>query len=378
VQELLGFIFMIVLPKTIKIFIALFFLCFLFSPASSLIGFWTGNYFPNEKISFLLASFFILATNHKMDRDLLIISSSLFSIFLICFFFHIFNSAKFIYDVNFLYFFIALPIYVSYFRSNKSYIFSLLPYIVFLHLFFSAYQQVHTLENGNWINPLNNYERQDGYAYPPNGLGLHRTAGFFNESSQYASFLVLYVIFYFKDVIKKSKVTFLILMMSIIDILISQSITAFLMAFLYYFAVVLKKINVRKIISILIFILGFAVFGLSNLLNKIESTFFAHNLDYPRLLNAIQNMKETFYSNFLFGNGLSWDRPSWDFISIFFSGYGLIGLLAALSFIFYFLSKLPYYLRLSALAFLFTNGHLLLPLNMFMIFYALSRKKLVK
>ena len=298
----------------------------------------------------------------------------MFAIFLICFFSHVFNNAEFIYDVNFLYFFIALPIYVSYFKSNNRDIFSLLPYVVLLHLFFSAYQQINTLENGNWVNHFNNYSHQNGYAFPPNGMGQYRTSGLFNESSQYASFLVLYAIFYFEGFIKKGKVTFLILLMAIIDFFISQSITAFLMAILYCLVVGFKHINDRKIFGILIFTLGLIVFVLPGFLTKIELTFFADNQDYPRLLSAIQNLKQAFYSNFLFGNGLSWSKPSWDFISIYFSGFGLIGGLGALSFILYFLAKLPFYLRLSSLSFLFTNGHLLIPLNMFMIFYALSRE----
>jgi hypothetical protein len=365
---------MVIFLKKNKAFAVFLFLGFLLSPASSLIGFWTGNYFPNEKISFLLALIFVLMANLKLDRNLLIGSFLIFSIFLICFFSHVFKNAEFKYDINFLYFFLALPIYVSYFKSNNRDIFSLLPYVVLLHLFFSIYQQINTLENGNWVNPFNNYSHQNGYAYPPNGMGQYRTSGLFNESSQYACFLVLYAIFYFEGVIKKGGVNFLILLMSIIDFFVSQSITAFLMATLYCLVVGFKHIKDRKNFLILIFTLGLIVFILPGFLTKIELTFFADNQDYPRLLNAIKNLKQAFYSDFLFGNGLSWSRPSWDFISIYFSGFGLIGGLAALSFIFYFLAKLPYYLRLSSLVFLFTNGHFLIPLNMFMIFYALSNE----
>jgi|GEM_PF-4964840 len=366
------------MPK-VKLFLrnlaAFFFLLFLFSPASSLSGFLELGYFPNEKIAFLISLIVIFFEKEKIDYDLFKKAYGVCSIFLVCSLVHIYENREFRYDINLIYFFLALPFYVSYFKLGCKIIIKLLPYVVLLNIAFSIYQQVQTLENHHWVNYLNNYPSHLNYAYPPNGWGLFRTSGFFSESSQYATLLVLFVIFFLERIVVRNKINSTILFFSIIDIFISQSVTAFFIFWLYMLVNLFNRSFFQKnkeIFYLTIFLSIFILFTSNNLI-KVFQTLVANNHDYPRLINATERMLEAFQSNIFFGIGLSWDRPSWDFLSIYFSGYGILGGLASLYFLYYFLSRLPFRLRYSYPVFLITNGHLLLTINIFMVLFALSK-----
>lgn len=351
-----------------------FFLLFLFSPATSVTGLLGLKYFPNEKLSFLIALFSVLNDTRKIEKELIGLSLLMASFFLVITVFHSLDRVPIIHDLNLVYLFLAIPIYVSYFRSQKSNISSVLPFIVFLELIFSLFQQINTISNPEWINYLNNYPAQQYYSYPTNEMGLFRTSGLFNESSQYAGFLVTYVVIFFEDRLKRNFFKLVVLLLALADIFISQSITAFLMLGFYCLYLILRNFSFRST-KWVIAVLAFAItsYWVTDVFfTKLTITFNADNSDYPRLINAFKNFRDMFNSAPFSGVGLSWDKPSWDFLSIFFSGYGFLGGFASLFFVILVMSKLVMSLRIIWPSYLLTNGHLLLSLNIFYILYALS------
>ncbi len=67
------------------------------------------------------------------------------------------------------------------------------------------------------------------------------------------------------------------------------------------------------------------------------------------------------------GGGLSWENPSWDFLSVYFSGFGILGLIAVLLFLIVVTRKSNFGLILVFIIFLITNGNMLSSLNILVV-----------
>jgi hypothetical protein len=352
-------------------------LIFLLSPALSVVCMFGFPYFPNEKIAFILVLHNLLGRKLIFRPDLLIAGFSVSLVLTVIVVIRSYQGSEVnITDINMIYLFFALVFYIAYFELNFYKIASALPGLVFLQLMISIFQQVAMqFDMPSLAFIFNNYPPQFGYQYPITNLGFYRTAGLFNESSQYATFLVFFIIIYQEGMIKRSKFTGFLLLASIVEIVLNQSITAFLIIFSYFACKSLGGSN-GKFLKI-IFLLTFAyVFGLifPDVFEKINYTLRSDNESYSRLLFAYQRIELVINENLFIGNGLYWDTPSWDVISIYFSGYGLIGLAAILCFMFFIFRRANIALIIMYILFSLTNGNLLVTLNIFLISFLYAVK----
>ena len=223
---------------------------------------------------------------------------------------------------------------------------------------------------------FNNYPPQANYIYPSTSSGLFRTSGLFNESSQYSTFLAFFIIVYYEGLIEKSKFSRFISIASIFELLISQSITAFLVMFMY-FQYKLISAGGRYSLMGLFFLVGISALIIifpEVVLDKIYLTLITDDVSNPRLLFAYQGMIKAFNEHFFIGNGLSWDAPTWDFVSVYFSGYGFLGLTAVFCFVTFILYRANAPLVMLSIVFLTTNGNLLVSLNVYLLSFILAQK----
>ena len=268
--------------------------------------------------------------------------------------------------MNHLYLFIVLPFYFSFFLNNINLIFKVITPVVILNLITSIIQQVNMIIDPFWVNIFNNYPQQEFYSYPITFFGIFRVSGLFNESSQYSTFLVIFLLLHHMKLIVNDRITRVTSFLALIDLILNFSITAYLILIIYLISLIIKSKEVGKVSKGLLISIAFSI--LTPLIyEKVLNTLSLSDDSYPRLIQTISSVIQTYENHFFFGNGLSWENPSWDLFSIYFSGYGFIGFMA----IFYFISKLysrqSFTIYMSFIIFLLTNGNLLLSLNIFIM-----------
>ena len=349
----------------------------LLSPALSIVGIFNFPYFPNEKIGFMLVLLNLLFKKQTFRSDLMIAGFAASSIFASIVAIRLLRGGDMnVTDINMIYLFSALIFYLTYFRLEFHKVVDALPGLVFLQLLVSIIQQMAMqLDMSSLASIFNNYPPQLDYQYGTTDLGFFRTSGLFNESSQYATFLVFFVITYQEGLIKKTNFSRFLLFTSIVEVMINQSITAFLIITLYliykYYSAANKKLDKTALFLVPTFI---CILIFSDVFKKINYTLIADDASFPRLLFAYQRIEQTVYENIFTGNGLHWNTPSWDIVSVYFSGYGLIGLVTTLCFVIFVIQRTSVALAIPFLLFLMTNGNLLGSLNIFFISFLYAQK----
>jgi hypothetical protein len=348
-----------------------FILFCLLTPALSLVGMLGFSYFPNEKIALAIVLISLLVNKKQVYSSSLIVLgltiSLLISTIVIVRWYQ--GGDVSVPDFNMIYLFCALIFYLTYFRMRFVQIMAVLPVLVCFQLTVSIVQQILLqLEMQNLASIFNNYPPQIGYQIPRTNMGWFRTTGLFNESSQYATFLAIFVISYMEGFYSKFRFQNFVFVLTGIEILLNQSITAYLIIFVYFAYKLLR--GQHKMLIILatgaVVLIFFDVF-FQEIYEKIQISILAQDESYPRLLFAYRNIEQTINEHIFIGNGLSWDAPSWDVLSIFFSGYGLIGLVGILCFLAYVIKGANIGIKTALIIFLFTNGNLLGSLTIFLV-----------
>jgi hypothetical protein len=354
-------------------------LILLLSPALSIVAIFGLPYFPNEKIAFLLLAMnFICVKKFVISSNLLILGLTMSLIFTFIIVMRWFQGGNVnVTDVNMITIFFALVFYMSYFRSEFGEIIKALPVVVFLQLLISVFQQIcMQIDLSSLATIFNNYPPQADYIYPSTSSGIFRTSGLFNESSQYATFLAFFIIVYYEGLIKKSNFSRLTLTVSILELLINQSITAFLiisMYSLYKLSSAGGRYSLMGLFFIIVISALIIIFP-EVVLDKIYLTLVAEDVSHPRLLVAYQAMMKAYNEHFFIGNGLSWDAPTWDFVSVYFSGYGILGLSAVFCLLIFILWRANFSLMMLSIVFLTTNGNLLVSLNIYLLSFIYAQK----
>jgi hypothetical protein len=351
------------------------------SPGLSIIGVFISFYFPNEKLAEIVVVLFLLIKKTKINEDdlgvficvLFALSTILFVRILSGFYFSIT-------DINILVLIAVLPAYLAFFREYKNTILLTFPSVVLIQILVSAFQQLCLLNELNNLSAIfNNYPMQYGYIYPKGLKIFYRTAGLFNESSQYSVFLVCYISLYFMDFINKNKLNIIILAMAVIEVLINESITAYLSLFGIAVFVFFKKNNwkINFILILIVFILIVLIGDdyLIAIFNKLYNTYNRENY-YPRLDNAIQKIIIVSNENPLSGLGFSMELPSWDFISINYYAYGFIGFLIMTIIYTRFLYRSNAVIAYVFIINSFVAGNLLISINIILIMLLVSTRKI--
>ena len=338
----------------------------LLSPSLSFTQSIFGIFIPNEKLA-LMCVIIQSSLNGYFFKSLRV--ASLFYIiafiYLIISTVHLYNGVFNLVAINTISLFLSLPIYIIYFRKNIESIFFNLNYIVGINLLISIIQQYNCLLDPNWVNVFNNYPHQLAYNFPENGFGFYRSAGLFNESSQYSLFLSLFVIFYLKKIVKHSKLNALLVILSTIEIIINQSTSSIIIIILYglYFAYKNKKFR----IGIIFLMAAIAPFIFDLLYVKLSTTLSMGDVNsYPRLILSYNSIYDAINEHFFFGRGLTWSNPSWDIYSIYLSGFGIIGLVPIIILLIFIYLKSNFLFPLFLISTL-VNGNLLISINIFLI-----------
>ena len=346
-------------------------LMFLTMPALSLSGMFGFSYFPNEKLVFLSVLLMFVLGRFKIKIFDLSFCIFISGIVLLITMLQGTSNIK-IANINTVYFFIAIPFYIAYFKKFGFQLLKILPFIVLIQIISSFSQQFFIFKGYNDLALMfNNYPIQSGYNFPKTFGSFHRTSGFFNESSQYATFLVLYIVLYFEKKISRNKLTQAILLLSLIDMIINQSLTAYILLIVYICYILFFKkqrylFKLGCIVMAPMIFIYFKDFFLHNFY-KIEATLTMSYEHFPRLLKAVDKILYVSYNAPLTGFGLDWSNVSFDIISIYYYGFGLFGLLAVLTFIFYLFLSTGNIITLLFMLFILTNGNFLISLNIILI-----------
>jgi hypothetical protein len=351
-----------------------FSLLLLTMPALSVSGILGFSYFPNEKLVFLIIFSLFLGHKYKIKLSdltvMLFITIVLTTITIV----QGLENIK-IANINTAYFFITIVFYIAYFKKFGPELLRILPSIVAIQLIASFFQQwlmfggFHEL-----VLMFNNFPPQDSYLYPYSFGGLFRTSGFFNESSQYSMFLVLYIILYIEGWICKDKLGRYVFIFSIIDLMINESITAYIIIFIYGLIKVFfsrgriyYKIGVITSFVLLAFSFQKAFLGV---VEKILGTFLMTSDSFGRLSTAIDKIIYVSNNSIFTGYGLDWKVVSHDVISVYYYGFGLFGLLVILLFLIYISIKTRNMITLIWILFLMTNAVLMVTMNIILIGFA--------
>jgi hypothetical protein len=336
----------------------------LLSPSFSITQSVFGVFFPNEKIAFLLVLLQSLFSRYLINNLTIIKPFFIITpIFVFLALIHSYIGEANITTLNMAYIFLAMPIWIIYFRKNLNLILNNFSYIIIVNLCVSVIQQYNCILDAHSINAFNNYHHQIGYIFPENGFGLFRTSGLFNESSQYSVLLAIFVILYFKKIIERTSINKCIAFLSFFDLVINQSSSVLIISFFY-----ILHINFKETKNSIFFLLTLFISPLifDSILIKITRTMSMDSNLYPRLINSIQSFNYGIENHFFFGNGLSWDRPTWDIFSIYFSGFGIFGFLTIIFFIIICYKKSPFLFPFF-ISTVLINGNLLVSINIFLI-----------
>lgn len=356
-----------------------FILFLLTSPALSISAIFGFPFFPNEKLSMLLILFLFLFKKIQINNFHLIFFTSISMFFFIISLVQGIDDLK-ISNINTIYFFIAIIFYISYFKNFAQQFLRLLPIIVFVQILVSFFQQIMMMQGlHDFAMMFNNVPYQKNYIYPTISGGIFRTAGLFNEASQYSMFLLIYVILYYENQIYRSILTSCLFYLSLIDLILNQSITAYIIATLYIllkiFFVVRIKIStliwsIISFISFSSFIFFFKDLIYDVFLFRIEKVFVRPGIDEKasRFYSAVDKIIYVSENSILTGYGLAWSNPvSWDVISVYYYGFGIFGLMAVLISLLYFTLETKNILIFFFLLFILVNGNLQLAINFIFI-----------
>jgi hypothetical protein len=343
-------------------------------PALSVSGMLGFSYFPNEKIVILIIFILFVGGKYKIklsDLSVMLLVATVLTAITIA---QGVENLK-IANINHIFFFLTITFYIAYFKKFGSVLLRLLPSIVAIHLIASFSQQ--WLMHGGYhelVLMMNNYPPQDKYLYPYSFGGLFRTSGFFNESSQYSVFLVIYIILYIDGWIFKDKLGRFVLIFSIIDLIINESLTAYVIIFIYgLIKIFLFRGRIYyKIGSIFSFVLLALYFHKTflEIVEKIVSTFLMTNINHGRFYSAVDKIIYVSNNSIFTGYGLDWKVVSHDVISVYYYGFGLFGLLVILFFLMYVSIKTRNILTLLWILSLQTNAVFLVTLNIIIIGFA--------
>lgn len=343
-------------------------------PALSVSGVLGFSYFPNEKLVFLIIFLMFLGGKYRIllsDLTVTLCISGVLSIIMIV---QGVENIK-IANLNTLYFFIAIGFYIAYFKTFGSELLRILPSIVAIQLIVSFFQQGLMLGGFHeFVLMFNNYPPQDSYLYPESFAGLFRTSGFFNESSQYSVFLVLFIILYFDGWLLKNNINRFIFIFSIIDLMINESITAYIIIFIYgLIKVFLSRGRIYYKIGIITSFVLLAFFfqkGFLGVVDKILGTFLMSKDSYGRLSSALDKIIYVSNNSIFTGYGLDWKVVSHDVVSVYYYGFGFFGLLAVITFLIYISMKTKNIITLVWVLFLMTNATLMVTMNIILIGFA--------
>lgn len=348
-----------------------FSLLLLTMPALSVSGMLGLSYFPNEKLVFLIIFFLFLGGKYKIRVSDLTVMLFVAIVIIIATMAQGAEGIK-IANINTIYFFIAIIFYISYFEKFGPELLRILPSVVAIQLIVSFFEQVLMIGGFHELVLIfNNFPPQDSYLYPNSYGGLFRTAGFFNESSQYSMFLALYIILYIEGWVCKDKLGRYVFIFSIIDLAINESITAYVIIFIYsLYRVFLFRGRMYYKIGIII---SFALLPFffknifSGVFDKILGTFLMSEAHFGRLSSAVDKIIYVSNNSIFTGYGLDWKVVSHDVISVYYYGFGLFGLLAILLFLTYVSIKNRNIITFIFILFLMTNASLLVTMNIILI-----------
>lgn len=308
-----------------------------------------GFYFPNEKLALILAIFLIATKGIKFDSGLFRISVLVVGLLLISVLGRllIFGDVSQA-DLNYMIFPFSWLFYVACLSRNINAVYYYVPYVTLINIVISIIQLI-LLFGGyqEYAGIFSNYGVQSGYEFPINFFGFPRTTGLAPESSQFSALLVIYIIFYTQGFISKSKLNKWINIAALIEIVLNASLTSYIVLFVYYSAYFyyviigsggktgfVPKITFAFLFIVACFILGPWIIG--TLIANFNDT---SQTVYPRLYGLIFNVIHVYETSPLIGLGLTADKDvlSWDFLSVNFYGFGMLGLVAIIivsSFIF--------------------------------------------
>lgn len=269
----------------------------------------------------------------------------------------------------------ALPFYFAFFKQQKVYVIRTIHIVILIHCLIGLYQW-YMMWTGNTEMAMlfNNYPSQENYVYPEAlpETGLYRFSGLFGESSQLSILLSFYYIF-FKTYEKGKYQNYFTSLVVFTMIIVNVSLSGYLMIFFYlFFNMVTKEIGI-EIHKNNIFLLGFVVIililfiingDIENNIGKLTRFVFSRiNLDDSSVrMDAFKDKLMVFMEYPFLGKGISWgDTATWDYLSYYLSGYGVLGFLTvSLSILYVVLgSNFNYYVVLGV-AFL-SNGVILAP-----------------
>ena len=339
-----------------------------------------GIYFPNEKIAFLIVVSSALIGLVQVKKKEFVNAITLVSILAVLTCIRILMNGSFsITDLNTIVFIFGLPFYIAFFDKFREEFVKVFSAVVFFNLMASLFQQICLLNNLTSIAMyFNNYPMQADYIYPK-GLNIfYRTSGLFNESSQYSIFLISYIFLYLHGGIKKNKYNFLILIVSIIDVLINESATAYI-AFAFILILYLyRSINLYGIKILFIFLLVILIITIPEYMNSFIDKFInTYNRQeyYPRLDNMLAKIVKVTNDSPFIGLGFTLELPSWDFISVYYYAYGALGLF---SLVFYFSTILFKYNSIFLIIIFinsFVAGNILISVNLVLLLILIHTHK---
>jgi hypothetical protein len=341
-------------------------LSLLLTPALSISGLIGLPYFPNEKIAFVLLVALAISSKYYLIKDVVIGSLIIAVVFLVI------PALRFasggpvnLTDVNMCYLFIAFIFYISYFYKNIDDLMEKLPQILLVQVIVSFIQQIAMqLDLVALAQVFNNYPNQINYVFGDSSTIIFRTSGLFHESSQYSMFLLFCIVAFNEKLIKKTSFSSFVIALAAIDLILNQSITAYIALLIYGLFLIRRNFKIINLIP-LVFAAGL-IFYIQY--DKLLYTFsFAGGPNYPRFTHAYSAIVFGLQNTFFLGRGLSWESPTWDVVSIYFSGFGFWGLLAVLSYLYFIMKSSLKPFTILLVVFLCTNGNLLSALNIFLI-----------
>jgi hypothetical protein len=344
-----------------------------------------GFYFPDEKIALAIILYLLSRKGAvKVYRLQLfaILMAILVMLRMVVYQDFIFNMA----DFNLVYMLGMMPYYLKYFTDYYKSILKYLPLMAFLQIAVSVFQQsMMHLNYPEMATILNNYPPQANLKFGISADRIfYRVSGLFNESSQYAMFLVIFVIMMIEEkqkLAKLSRFEKLIIVLALFEIGTNHSITAYVAISIYLIVLIARNLSLKNFFKILI-VSPVGVWALSKpigniideVIQKIELTLFLHE-GFPRLNQSIIKIQTVIDEGSLLGYGNTWSVVSWDFISVYLYGYGILGFLAILIYFFAIVKKMNLITAIPFVALLVSNGNILATIIIFAITFPYAAKK---
>ena len=347
------------------------------SPGFSLVRFVTGEFFPNEKLAGLLALVLVTTGGYwkKLPRAATVCWSAfcaLTSVMLMKVLgFHVPVSIA---DINLLYWLLIIPFYLSVFRHNAKVYFRFIEVYFWLNVCVAALQWLAVAAGyPDVAMALNNYPPQDGYTYPVLGP-IVRVAGTFNESSQLALFsLLVFTVSNSNSVrYKFSRAT---AWMSLLITMSTTSATAIVGIIVVVLLGAVTKDFERKnlnrvalaIVVLVALFPGQAALAMTRLV-RMTLEVDPNQLESERMVSMLSKLSDLATSErVLLGFQQTWSRSSFDFLSIYLYGYGLIGFLAVASALVSLLRSAPKVLLGVVFVALLGNGNLLVSIHLIIL-----------